>query len=119
MIETDRVMQKIAKEGGFREHVFSSTEIAYCEKQAKQAEHYAARFAAKEALLKALGTGLAGDLVLNEIHLVHDAAGKPSFRFSGESERLMKEKNILQIHVSLSHLQHIAGAVVVIEQSPE
>jgi holo-[acyl-carrier protein] synthase len=57
IIEVKRVQKRIEAEKGFREYVFSSAEIAYCEKKTNKYEHYAARFAAKEAFLKALGTG--------------------------------------------------------------
>ena len=55
MIEVDRVAGKIGKDEGFRELVFSETEIEYCEPKANKYQHYAARFAAKEAFLKAIG----------------------------------------------------------------
>ena len=55
MIEVERVAAKIAKESGFRELVFSKNEIKYCEDKTNKSEHYAARFAAKEAFFKALG----------------------------------------------------------------
>ena len=57
LIEVERVAVKIRKEIGFRELVFSKKEIAYCEKKTNKFEHYAARFAAKEAFFKAIGTG--------------------------------------------------------------
>ena len=72
LIETARVEEKIAKDSGFREYVFSENEIAYCESKTNRFEHFAARFAAKEALLKALGTGFPGGLVLNEIDVTSD-----------------------------------------------
>jgi len=57
MIEPERVATRIKKKKGFRELVFSKNEIAYCEKKTNKFEHYAARFAAKEAFFKAIGTG--------------------------------------------------------------
>ena len=116
MIETLRVAEKIAKDEGFREYVFSVSEIEYCESKANKAEHFAARFAAKEALLKALGTGFPGGLTLNEIEVRSDDSGKPEFHFSGASENKIKEYGIGNIHLSLSHLKDISCAMVVIEK---
>src|SRR5688572_9214233 len=117
LIETDRVAEKIARDIGFLEYVFSPNEIAYCESKANKAEHYSARFAAKEALLKALGTGFPGGLTLNEIEVNSDDAGKPEFHFSGTSEKAIREFGIGTIHLSLSHLKDISCAMVVIEKA--
>lgn len=116
LIETGRVADKIAKDEGFREYVFSESEISYCESKTNKAEHYAARFAAKEALLKALGTGFPGGLTLNEIEVKSDDSGKPEFEFAGNSGIAIRSFSIGQIHLSLSHLKDIACAMVVIEK---
>jgi len=116
LIETLRVAEKIAKDSGFREYVFSENEIAYCESKTNQFEHFAARFAAKEALLKALGTGFPGGLVLNEIDVTSDDAGKPEFNFLGNSAVAIQAYGLTQIHLTLSHLKDIACAMVVIEK---
>ncbi len=117
LIETARVSEKIAKDSGFMEYVFSENEIAYCESKTNKSEHFAARFAAKEALLKALGTGFPGGLALNEIDITSDDSGKPEFHFHGESARAILEFNIGNIHLTLSHLKDIACAMVVIESA--
>ncbi len=116
IIETERVAEKIAKENGFREHVFSASEITYCENNKNKAEHYAARFAAKEALLKALGIGLSENYLLNEIEVRHDKLGKPDFFFTGATKKYIKAKEISKIHLSLSHQKSIACATVIIEK---
>jgi len=116
LIETSRVAEKIAKDSGFLEYVFSPNEISYCESRTNKAEHYAARFAAKEALLKALGTGFSAGLVLNEIDVAADDAGKPYIKFSGQTKEAIMSLGIGQIHLSLSHLKDIACAMVVIEK---
>ena len=116
IIETERVAEKVAKENGFKEYVFSKGEINYCEKAKRSAEHYAARFAAKEALLKALGTGLSGNYILNEIEVVHNEQGQPYFNFVGATAEHLGTKNILKIHLSMSHQKSMACATVVIEK---
>lgn len=116
IIETERVAEKIAKENGFREYVFNLHEISYCESKTSKAEHYAARFAAKEALLKALGSGFPGGLALNEIGIQNNELGKPEFYFTGASKTFIQNQEIKAIHISLSHLKNIACAMVVIEK---
>lgn len=115
IIEVDRVAEKIGKEQGFRELVFSAGEIAYCERMAHQFQHYAARFAAKEAFFKALGTGWTNGTAFNEIEIIHTADGKPFFNFLGETADWVKAKNMGVVSLSISHVKTMATAVVVIE----
>lgn len=116
MIEVERITIKIAKESGFRELVFSPKEIEYCEAKANKYEHYAARFAAKEAFFKALGTGWFNGTAFNEIEISNDDKGKPLLTLLGETAILVAGMNIKNINVSLTHLKTIASAVVIIEQ---
>ncbi|MGX5819582.1 holo-ACP synthase [Chitinophaga lutea] len=112
IIEVDRIATKIQKGQGFRELVFTPLEIAYCEKQAQPYESYAARFAAKEAFLKALGTGWGGSgLHFNQIEVRNDDAGKPEIHLLGDTAARMDGMRIL---VSLSHVKSVAMATVVI-----
>lgn len=115
MIEVGRVMDKISKGNGFREKVFSVGEIEFCEAQRK-GENYAARFAAKEAFLKATGLGLLLGDNLSEIEVVTNENGKPSIKLAGNFKQHADEHGWRTIHVSMSHLQQIACAVVIIEQ---
>lgn len=115
MIEVERVAEKIGKEKGFRELVFTAAEIAYCEKKANKYEHYAARFAAKEAFFKAIGSGWTNGTSFNEIEIGNDENGKPSLVLLGATAALIKDKQLGAISVSLSHLKTIASAVVIIE----
>src|SRR5688500_8912121 len=115
MIEVDRVLEKVDKNNGFREKVFSAGEIEFCEANRK-AENYAARFAAKEAFLKATGLGLLLGNDLSKIEIVNDSNGKPYLHLSGDF-KIQAEKNGWNIiHLSLSHLQAVACAVVIIER---
>ena len=116
MIETERVEAKIAKESGFREMVFSKNEIMYCEAKAHKYEHYAARFAAKEAFFKALGTGWKNGTAFNEIEITNEESGKPEIILLGETAKTINALAIGKISVSLSHLKSVAAAVVVIEK---
>lgn len=115
VIEVERVQEKIEKEQGFRELVFGAEEIAYCEPKTHKYEHYAARFAAKEALFKALGTGWTSGTAYNEILILGDDTGKPEIHLTGKTANTLNTIDISKIKISISHLKNIAAAVVVIE----
>lgn len=115
MIEVDRVMEKIHKNNGFREKIFSVKEIEFCETNQKS-QNYAARFAAKEAFLKATGWGLMLGNELSEIEIINDVNGKPFITLSGNFKTQAEQNSWNKIHLSLSHLQQIACAVVIIER---
>ena len=79
-------------------------------------ENYAARFSAKEAFLKAIGTGWRFGIRFADIEVYHDEYGKPMIRLYGKAEQLSKDEGISKIHVSLSHLKDMATAIVVVEK---
>lgn len=116
MIEVERVSEKMNRAEGFREMVFSKKEIEYCESKKHKFEHYAARFAAKEAFYKAIGAGWMNGTAFNEIEISNDEKGKPSLTLIGETAQLMTSMQIKNIHVSLTHLKTMASAVVIIEK---
>ena len=99
----------------FKEKVFSKTEIAYCETKTNKAENYAARFAAKEAFFKALGTGWRGAMAFNDVEVVNDVLGKPTINLLNEAGKVLTERNIKTIHISLSHTKEMAMATVILE----
>jgi len=115
LIEVERVAEKMEKRAGFKELVFSPDEIIYCETKTFKYEHYAARFAAKEAFLKAIGTGWRKGTAFNEIEIYHDEEGKPEFRFHGITAKTVADLKLGKIFVSLSHLKTMACAMVIIE----
>ena len=114
LIEVERVAEKISKPG-FKELVFSQAEINYCETKTKKYEHYAARFAAKEAFFKAIGTGWMKGTAFNEIEIINDENGKPEIFFLGKTAVSVADMKLEKISVSLSHLKTMASAVVIIE----
>ena len=114
VIEIARV-QKAIERAAFVKRVFTPAEIAYCESRGKQAAaSFAARFAAKEAVLKALGTGLRGG-ELTEIVITNDDLGKPSVQLYGYHAELAKELGVKNIALSMSHSRAMALAYVVME----
>jgi holo-[acyl-carrier protein] synthase len=116
MIEVKRVMEKIDRGNGFREKIFSAQEIAFCEARKNKGENYAARFAAKEAFLKATGLGLTLSHQLCDIEVCNDPNGKPFMTLGGTFRDKAIELHWNKIHVSISHLQDVACAVVILEQ---
>ena len=117
LIEVERVAHKMEKKEGFKELVFSPGEIIYCEARANKYEHYAARFAAKEAFLKAIGTGWRNGTAFSEIEIYNDEEGKPEIRFLGNTAETITGMKLGKVFVSLSHLKTIACAMVIIEKS--
>jgi holo-[acyl-carrier protein] synthase len=116
IIEVERVATKISKEAGFRELVFSGKEISYCETKTDKFVHYAARFAAKEAFFKAIGTGWTEGTAFNEVEITNNDAGKPVLSLLGATGKLWVALGIITISLSLSHLKTIACAIVIIEK---
>ncbi len=99
----------------FLQKVFTDSEIAYCEKKVDKYFSLAARFAAKEALLKALGTGLRDGLQWKDIEIDNDNLGKPFFRFYRKTAAIISDRYVL---LSLSHTNDNAIAFVIIEGDP-
>ena len=98
------------------ERLFTPGEREYCTARRRSAQHYALRFAAKEAFLKALGTGLRDGLSWQDVEVVNDALGKPELHLSGRSLELFAGKELTAIHLSLSHDGDSAVAMVVLER---
>jgi holo-[acyl-carrier protein] synthase len=118
VVDVARIEQKVREREGFCQLVFSKNEMEYCDKIKNKFESYAARFAAKEAFLKALGTGLHVNNELNEIEVENAASGKPEIKLSLTLEKKIKEIFMIRdfkIHLSLSHTSVIATAFVIIE----
>lgn len=115
LVDVERVAEKMEKKEGFRELVFSAHEIAHCETMGHKYEHYAARFAAKEAFLKALGTGWRNGTAFNEIEIYNNREGKPELRLLDTTANTIAGLNLGKISVSLSHVKTMACAMVIIE----
>jgi holo-[acyl-carrier protein] synthase len=95
--------------------VFTPQEQAYCASKKRIAQHYALRFAAKEAFLKALGTGLRDGLSWREMEVVNDPWGKPELKLCGRAEELFRQKGLANAFLSLSHDGNYAIASVILE----
>ncbi|MBR4152024.1 MAG: holo-ACP synthase [Selenomonadaceae bacterium] len=113
IIEIARVRKAVGKKI-FRDNVFTEIEQAYCESRGSHsAASYAARFAAKEAFFKALGTGIITNLL--DVEVVNDGRGAPKINLRGKAKILADEKCVVKISLSLSHSRDFATATCVIE----
>lgn len=117
IIEVYRVRNAIEREDNkFLQRVFTPCEVDYCEARGKNKFHsYAVRFAAKEAVSKAFGTGIRGGLKLSEIEIETDELGQPIVSLSGKAAEIANQKGMINCCVSLSHCESYAAAFVVIE----
>jgi holo-[acyl-carrier protein] synthase len=116
LIETKRVQQSIDRFGErFLERIFTAGEIAYCIRKKNSAESFAARFAAKEAGAKALGTGISRGVTWKEFEVKREASGRPSLHLTGRAEELARAMGVRRVQLSLTHSRELALAVVVAE----
>ena len=117
IVEVYRIRETLARTPRFAERVFTGRERVYCDaKGAAAAQSYAARFAAKEAFLKALKTGWRGRITWHDMEITNDEQGVPTLAISGEARRLLEELGADRIHLSLSHTTDHAVAQVILER---
>ena len=118
LVEVERVTAAIEKHGDvWLERIFTDGERAYCSAQHDPAIHYAARFAAKEAAAKALGTGIGKDAALQDLEVVNDERGAPKMVLHGDAKDFAKEQGIAHVLISLTHTKEHAAANAVAETS--
>jgi holo-[acyl-carrier protein] synthase len=117
IIEVRRVGETIERTPRFAERVFTAAERAYCESRgAVAAQHYAARFAAKEAALKALQTGWSGGIAWQDIEVSAKESGAPLILFHGRALELYEKTGATAVHLSIAHTSEHAVAQVVLEK---
>jgi holo-[acyl-carrier protein] synthase len=118
IVEIDRMRIALERHPGIKERLFSAEERAYCEKRSRPEVHYALRFAAKEAVLKALGTGFAG-MRFTDVEVIRENSGRPVPRLSGKAAERAEELGIVEMHLSLSFTRStaVASAVAITEGS--
>ena len=114
MCEVGRIRRLLEKDRGrFVRRVYREAEIAYCDARRKPEIHYAARFAAKEAFLKALGRGWR--LGWTQIEVVRTASGKPDLLLTGKAAEAAARRGVRQVHLTLTHTADTAAALIVLE----
>lgn len=116
LIEIERIEESIDRFGKrFLERIFTAGEIEYCERRKQAAESYAARFAAKEAGAKALGTGMSRGVSWQEIEVRRRPGERPTLHWSGRAAERARAMGIERVELSLTHSKTVAMAVVVVE----
>jgi holo-[acyl-carrier protein] synthase len=116
IVECLRIAQMIERHGElFITRVYTDIEIEYCTTRKAATQHYAGRWAAKEAVLKALGTGWRRGIGWRDIEIRNDRKGTPTVRLRGGAKDVMDRAGIRTLHVSISHCRSYAVAYVVAE----
>lgn len=115
IIEVKRIGRLLFKQERFKERIFTQGEIEYCEQKKNNVQNYAARFAVKEALLKAIGTGWREGVTFKEIEVANNEKGKPELVLSGTVRKITEEMGVTNIQVSISHIKDLAIAFVILE----
>jgi len=114
--EVERVRGAIARRGeAFLRRVFTPAEIEYCERFKNRFERYAGRFAAKEASMKALGTGWRSGVRWRDLEVVREKSGRPRMAHSGEARKIAERLGVKRIALSITHTQTQALAQVIFE----
>jgi holo-[acyl-carrier protein] synthase len=121
LVDCPRIEQMVQRHGErFIKRVFTATEQAYARKNKNEVEKLAGRFAAKEAVLKLVGTGWVGKIAWTDIEIINNAAGQPEVTLGGEVEKIAAELGIKQISVSITHTANFAiASAVALTQSNE
>jgi len=116
LMEIARIQQSIDRYGDrFLARVFTPREIAYCRRKKNAAESFAARFAAKEAGAKALGTGISHGISWLELEVTREPTGRPLLQLSGRAAGRARSLGVTRISLSLTHSRDTALAVVMME----
>jgi len=118
LAETARLAEALERHGErFSRRIYTPQEIAYCERFKNKAERYAARFAAKEAAFKALGTGWREGVRWLDIEVTHQPSGKPELVLTGRAKEIAESMGVARAEVSISHANHYAVAQVIFESN--
>ncbi|MDO4807842.1 MAG: holo-ACP synthase [Coriobacteriales bacterium] len=113
MLEIARMEKTLARRPSFVTRVFTEEERAYCDSKARPAQHYAARFAAREAVLKVLGTGFSRGVGLADVSVRNNEAGRPEVVIGGRARQIAEEQGIHEIALSLTYTHEVAAASAV------
>ena len=115
IVDISSFTDSIIKSKRFQQRIFSENEIAYCESNPNKYQHYAARFAAKEAVMKAIGTGWNNGVYFNQIEVKNNENGEPIITCIGKVLEILNSNNVNRLHLSLSHSEIQAIAFVILE----
>lgn len=111
IVEIDRMRRILDRTPSFARKVFTQGEQDYCNAKANPATHYAARFAAKEAVCKALGTGILTDgITMQDVEVIRDSRGKPAVALHGAAARIAADQGVVDVPLSLTYTHSVAVA---------
>jgi holo-[acyl-carrier protein] synthase len=114
--EIDRIQAAITRHGApILERLYTPAEVAYCESHRNKFERYAGRFAAKEAAMKALGTGWRRGVRWRDIEIIRERSGKPTLALKGAAKRIAEGLSVRNISVTITHSGNLALAEVIFE----
>lgn len=112
--DIDKIAKSVESEA-FQRKVFTPAELKSCGEIKNSAECFAGKFAAKEALMKALGAGIRQEVWFTQIEVLNNEAGKPYINVSGEAGMLLQQSGAKNVHISISHSMGTAVALVILE----
>jgi holo-[acyl-carrier protein] synthase len=116
LAEVDRIRKAIERHGRrFTDRIYTATEIAYVERKANRYERYAARFAAKEAAMKAIGTGWKRGVRWQDFEVTNLPSGRPILQFHGVAAQIADDLGVRNIALSLTHTAEQGLAIVILE----
>ena len=116
IVECLRIANMIERHGElFLKRVFTSSEIEYCSSRKSATQHYAGRWAAKEAVLKTLGTGLSGGITFLDMEIRNDDAGRPVLALGGVAREVFEQLGARRVMISISHCRSFATAIAIAE----
>lgn len=113
LADVERVRRLLAENPAIADTIFTARELAYCAGKRRRYEHLAARFAAKEAVLKAFGTGLGPGMRWTDVEVVNDPRGRPTVELAGEVAAWAARHGLVELDLSLSHTPALAIAQVI------
>jgi len=118
--EVERIEATIQRFGRrFLERVFTAQEIRYCESKANKAERYAGRFAAKEAAMKAIGTGWSRGVTWQDVEVIRAAGSRPTIAFHGKAKEFFHKLGAARAQLSITHTAEMAMAQVILESAQQ
>ena len=115
LIEIERIRRALVRYARFRERCFTEAERAYCDSRPNPAQSYAGRFAAKEAAMKALGTGWRRGIRWVDLQVVREQSGRPTLALAGEAAKIAAGLGVKRISLSITHTEAQALAQVIFE----
>ena len=115
IVEIRRISQALMGSHSMEKRVFTQNEIDYCAQRRNQFHHYAGRFAAKEATMKALGTGWQGGIRWTDVEVIAEKTGRPEVTLHGKALQLFQAAGAKRLSLSISHSREYAVAIVVME----